>query len=848
MKQIFAIALLLFSGNIFSQIYIAGQQMPSDNFYDIKDYINTHLRKTTGMTHDEEASEGDHLYDRWIDYWQDHVNPDGSFPAPDHTYQEMLRYRQTHPISPSRSTGHQADWHQLPVTYGPDAPGIGRVDRIDFNTANPAHLYLSTPSGSFWESLDGGTNWRSRTDQLPIIGTSGIIVDPNDTNTIYLATGDGEANSDNPSIGVLKSRDGGSSWAPTGLSFTFTSGQRYISRIQMNPTDPSQLLVAASNGIYRTADSGATWTNVQSGTFRDIRYMPNNGAVCYAATNTSFYRSIDSGKTWLAVITGNPGTSNRMTLAVTKADPSRVYLLAGGTTGMVGVYMSVDTGKTWTTQATSPNVFSYATDGSDQFSQSWYTCAFTASPTDPNLLYAGGANVWSSPDAGVTWTCQTSGYGFGYPAIHVDIHELHFSDNGATLYIGCDGGIYAHDQNSSNWPYLGNGLQNTQVYRIAVSEGDTNIVMYGAQDNDVVVDNAGTWDGNNLNADGFGCAIDPTNSQTLFGASQYGGISKSYDQGQSWNYLNIGNQNADWDAPYKLNLLNPSELFAGLDYFYHSGDGGNSWTQLGALGNANNYFTAFGYSESNTQIIYATYQSNSGAGLFKSTDGGTTWANLNNHDISGINIKSIEVSPDDPNSVWLTVGGYHAGKKVFFTNDGGVTFYNISGSLPNLSCNTVVYQKNSNGVVYVGMDNGVYVEGDTITDWKPFADNLPNAIVKELKIRYATNELFAGTYGRGVWRTKLYQQVDNLAVHDITAAPRIIIYPNPVSDALIIETTDGAKGEASITISTATGQQIKQIQTEEAKVSVSCADLAPGIYFVYYEVGTARTVRKFVKL
>jgi hypothetical protein len=89
---------------------------------------------------------------------------------------------------------------------------------------------------------------------------------------------------------------------------------------------------------------------------------------------------------------------------------------------------------------------------------------------------------------------------------------------------------------------------------------------------------------------------------------------------------------------------------------------------------------------------------------------------------------------------------------------------------------------------------------------KALLDNLPNAIVKELKIRYATNELFAGTYGRGVWRTKLYQQVDDLAVHDIAAAPRIIIYPNPVNDALIIETSDGMKGDA-ITISTTTGQQ-----------------------------------------
>jgi hypothetical protein len=88
----------------------------------------------------------------------------------------------------------------------------------------------------------------------------------------------------------------------------------------------------------------------------------------------------------------------------------------------------------------------------------------------------------------------------------------------------------------------------------------------------------------------------------------------------------------------------------------------------------------------------------------------------------------------------------------------------------------------------------------------------------------------------------------HLAVHDIAAAPRIIIYPNPVNDALIIETSDGMKGEATITISTTTGQQIKQLQTSEAKVSVSCTDMAPGIYFVYYEVGAARIVRKFVKL
>lgn len=849
MKYSLTILFCLILKITFSQTYVAGQYIPSDNFYTIRDYINTNLRKTSGITHNEAASEGDHIFDRWINYWEQHINPDGSFPSADVNYKEMNRYRLLHPVSPNRSTGNPSSWHQLPVHYGGSSPGIGRVDRISFNRLNPNHLYLCTPSGSFWESLNRGGTWTPKTDQLPVIGSSGIVVNPNDSNIIYLATGDGESNTDNPSVGVLKSYDAGRNWNPTGLTFAFTSGQKYISRMEMNPTDPSQLLVAASNGIYLTRDSGATFTNRKGGNFRDIKYMPLNGAVCYAVTTSAFYRSIDSGLTWLAVATGNPGTSNRMSIAVSKASPATVYLLAGGTNGLVGVYISIDTGKTWNTQATTPNLFGYQPNGADNFSQSWYTAAFAASPTDANLLYVGGANVWSSTDAGLTWACQTTGYGFGYGTVHVDIHELHFSEDGSMLYIGCDGGIYVHPVNTPNWDYISDGLQNSQIYRIAISEGDSNIVMYGAQDNDVVIGRSGVWDGDNLNADGFGCAISPTNSSILFGASQYGGIAKSNNGGGSWRNLNIGNQNADWDAPYKMNLQDPNELFAGLDYFYHTSNGGASWTQLGALGNGNNNFTAFDYCEANTQIMYATYTSSTGPGLFKSIDGGTTWINLNNHDISGLSITSIKVHPTDPDQAWITIGGYRAGKKVFYTNDGGVTFYNISGTLPNLPAHTIVYQNSSNDVVYVGMDNGVYVNGDTLTDWVLYADNLPNSIVKELKIRYATNELFAGTYGRGVWSTKLYQIPDvNTGIRQISDKLRINVYPNPVTDELTIETTGPAKENASVFITESTGQLIKELTIAGQKTTIPCDDLASGIYFISYQLNGGKVVRKFVKL
>ena len=844
MKYISSILLLVCVQFVYAQINIGGQTMPTDNYYTIKDYINTHLRKTTGMTHNEQASQGDHLYDRWLDYWADHIYADGTFPPADHAYQEMLHYKQLH-LSNRRSINVLSHWKQIPVNYSSNAPGIGRVDRVDFNRTNPQHLYLSTPTGSLWESLDKGITWNPRTDQLPIIGLSDIVVDPHDTNILYIATGDGESNRDNPSIGVLKSYDAGTSWLTTGLNFTFTTGQKYTSRMEMNPTDPAQLLVATSVGIYRTADSGATFSNRKGGNFRDIKYMPMNGAICYAASSSTFYRSIDSGKTWAAVSAGITSNSDRTSIAVSDAAPARVYLLSGNyTTGLSGVYMSTDTGKTWTTQTTTPNILGYAPDGSDNFSQSWYTLAFAASPLDPNLLFAGGANVWTSTDAGITWNSVTSRFGgFGLPMVHPDIHELHFSPDGKDLYVACDGGLYHHVLNQSTWDYISNGLQNTQVYRIAVSENDTSIVMYGAQDNDVVVGKNGNWDGDNLNADGFGCAIHPTNSSILFGASQYGGINKSADQGTFWTALNIGNQNADWDAPYQLNMNNPNELFAGMDYFYHSTNGGVSWSQMGKLGSSSNLFKAFDFCKANTLVMYATYGVN---GLFKTTNGGSTWSNQNSPDIAGVNIKSIAVHPTDPDRVWVTASGYRAGKKVFYSSDGGQSFSNISGTLPNISANTIAYQEGSNDIVYVGMDNGVYVYGDTLSDWLPFYDNLPNAIVKEIKIRYSTNELFAGTYGRGVWRSNLYGSTAT-GIHDIEQS-NIVIYPNPVQDELIINSKDVPRSDAEIKLYTIEGQLIKEMESNELPIAIPCSDMATGVYIVTYEVGGTKTVRRFVKL
>ena len=77
---------------------------------------------------------------------------------------------------------------------------------------------MGAPAGGFWKSVDGGSNWITYTDNLPVIGVSSIAVDPLNPQIIYIATGDANA-SDTYSIGVLKSIDGGLNWDTTGLSY-----------------------------------------------------------------------------------------------------------------------------------------------------------------------------------------------------------------------------------------------------------------------------------------------------------------------------------------------------------------------------------------------------------------------------------------------------------------------------------------------------------------------------------------------------------------------------------------------------------------------------------------------------
>ena len=146
----------------------------------------------------------------------------------------------------------------------------------------------------------------------------------------------------------MKSIDGGSTFL-TGLSFSITNYYKG-NRVLIDPSNTNTIIVATSNGIYRSVDAGISFTHTYSGiNMTDIEFHPSNTNIIYGASkgNTSIYKSSDNGLTWGQSGTGLPSTNSvvRACVAVTEANDQLVYALFGdNNNGFYGVYKSTDEG------------------------------------------------------------------------------------------------------------------------------------------------------------------------------------------------------------------------------------------------------------------------------------------------------------------------------------------------------------------------------------------------------------------------------------------------------------------------------------------------------------------------
>ncbi|MDQ3110405.1 MAG: PKD domain-containing protein [Bacteroidota bacterium] len=768
--------------------WIELKNTPNTNFYTIKNAFDSayagheaEMRShrgeaaTSGHRSEKREQEGEGLdgsfskYKRWEWYMEPRVYPSGNMALTTTTYQRFTEYLNNNPDAmmmhnasiarsgPNSNSVTSNPWTFVGPTGAPTGSGAGRLSCVRFDPANSNIIYVGAPAGGLWKSIDAGQTWTCLTDFLPAIGCSDVAIDPNNSNIIYLASGDNDAG-DSPSIGVLKSTDGGITWNQTGLTFGMNSFRR-IGRLLIDPMNSNILYAATSNGIYKTWDAGVNWYRVSQSSANDLEFKPGDSQTLYA-TRTALYKSTNGGATWTQIASGLPQSANitRMCVAVTPAAPDWVYVLTANsnTYAFEGLYLSMNSASSFNQQSSSPNLMGWDTNGNDSDGQGWYSIALGVSPYNENLVIVGGVNVWRSDDQGSSWNLNAHWYGGGgAPYVHADIHDIVFHPTlNDSYFIGCDGGIFKTEDDGASFADLSSNLSIAQIYRGDVSGTNPSIVISGHQDNGTNV-KTGLNYFSALGGDGMDCFIDRTNDNNMFGSIYYGDFYKSNDGGNNWNGITNGTPgNGEWVTPWEQDPINANILYSGFDQLYKSTNQGNSWFAVGSpVFGAN--LTEIEVCPSNTNSIYVA----TGSNIFRSTDGGNNWNSILGI-LSGYAITNIAVSSYDENKVWVTVSGYNNNAKVFFSANGGTTWSNISYGLPNIPANCIVtVPGTSSDAIFVGMDVGVYYHDNSSATWIPFFTSLPNTPIFDLDIFLPTMKLVAFTYGRGVWEASIDQSL-----------------------------------------------------------------------------------------
>lgn len=786
---------LFFSGNyLFAQIIpqsVVNQYnlTSSSNFQQIQkamdDYWTSQGVKSGFVTENGKTSKVPYWkpYKRWEYYWEQRVNQiTGEFPTTNAAveYEKYLRSQNN-----LQKTTYNESWTNLGTNSTPGGyAGLGRINCVAFHPTDANTFWVGSPSGGLWKTTNGGISWTILNDNQPVIGVSDIAVDYNDPNIIYIATGDRDGGSlwslsggqvaDNASVGVLKSTDGGSTWNPTGLSYT-ADQKKLVTRLLIHPSNNSILFAAmfdwnsSTSGIFKSTNAGATWVKKTSNLWIDMEFKPGDPTIMYASSygygSTYVNRSTDSGENWTLFTVASSG--RRGELAVSPANPSIVYLLSANSSGGVyGVYKSTNSGSSFSVvNAGSPaGMLGYYTDGSGgSGGQGSYDWCIAVDPTNANTVYIGGVTKWKSTDGGVTFTALTNWTSHPYynisgvPVVHADHHTLNFQ-NSSTLFNGNDGGIYKTTNGGTSWIDLSNGLVISQIYRIGVSQTSATTVLTGLQDNGSKLFSSGIWS-DVKGGDGMECIVDHSTTQYMYATYVNGQISRSANFGASFSTdisANIpgGQPSGAWVTPYIMHPTNSAVLFAGYDKVWKTTDRGDSWTSASQVLSSSQKLRSLAIAPSNTNFLYTADRTN----MWKTTDGGATnWTSVSLPALSDY-ITYIAVKNNDPNTLWFTVGGFTNGTKVFESTNGGASWTNISAGLPNLPVMTIVQYKiaTDRNVLFVGTDRGVYVK-DGANNWAAFNNGLPSVVVTELEILYTggTDKLRAGTYGRGLWETDI---------------------------------------------------------------------------------------------
>ncbi|MBI9034620.1 MAG: hypothetical protein JEZ03_09145 [Bacteroidales bacterium] len=705
------------------------------------------------------------------------------------------------------------------------AAGVGQIHRLaidpGYGVSNQI-LYAASSFGGLWRSDNDGESWQIwHTDILPISSVADIVINPNNGNQMYIATGYADMgmvywssnwSHINPifTIGIYRSLDGGYTWQSVDVAnfLDFFPDGGTCREMEINTSNPNEIFIATSNGVFKVNDAFSANPTIEqllegNGSplydIRGVELKPGTNGQELFASGTDIFYSDSAGASWQSFTDSTnfnwPSTIDfecqRINIATCESASDNLYVYIYGEEFDIVSNKIVPCIYIYKYQNSNWNQLYHLNDPfGREVSATWLD--IEVSPTDPNLILFGRTCLHLSQNgANFSYESQYSGDGH-----HADIHDIEFVSVGSGLaeekvFIANHGGVSMFEVSTKNFTYKYEGLECAKIWSLDQSDFNKSQYVLGLQDcaSQIYLANSS---GNKWytvhGGDGYAARFNPSQPNQYFTSS---GDNKlyafnSYGTNPIWvdesNYIPIDLPNSPDKTivtktfPVIQNADDNSTIFGFSQLYkrkvnYTQGD--ESWDDVWEIeSNLHDYLpsswkrqiTEAEQAESNPDYFYlitgGTQNLSLPSHLFKSTRG-LTQGSINPGVFEeivypgqndGTILTDIAISPYDEQEIWISYTGYDSLYRIYYSTNGGSSFENanLSGTLPLLPVNALVYQKGTNGRIYAGTDAGVYVRNTSNGNWEKYGD-FPNVRVTEMEIDYVNIRLIAATFGRSLF-------------------------------------------------------------------------------------------------
>lgn len=640
--------------------------------------------------------------------------------------------------------------------WSENADCSGRVVSIAPHPTDADTCYLASASGGIWKTTNKGATWVPLTDGLATLNHGAVVLEPGNPGTVYAGTGEYTLRSRGD--GLFRSEDAGLTWNKVAGADKVGST---CSGIVINPQDTDEIWITGTDGCYRSLDRGVTWAEMTDASSSCIRMSPADPDTVYiGVAGLGLIFTTDGGDTFaLRDFDLDPGDIARIVMDVAPSDSSTLYVaVINPSESLAGMYKSTDGGDTFAELANTPDF---------PAPQGTYDAYVAVDPNDANVVWCGGVDdryavngVIRSTDGGDTW--EEWARGLDGSQLHPDHHAIAFGPDG-TIWEGNDGGIWKCETAPLiTWTSANATLAVTQIYQVSLNDWSVEDLIAGTQDNGAPerVNLAEEWNQVVAGDGGYGAydgaagilyttsvAVDEPSSRP------YPYLVRRDTNGQTDVTGGWPGDLSDFIAPVIRAGDNPKALFVGTDRVWHTPDATvdpPTWTAISNNGIAGGgTLTSIAACAKDSTHVYT---GSSNGNVYYSDNLGGVW-NDRYQNLPAGRVSDIVVDPVYPKIAYLSLLNDDGGR-IYRTFNAGVDWENMTGSLPvgvAVTALAVDWSRRTLPMI-VGSGAGIYYSSDGGATWEKNCADLPNVNIGDIQIDQGYQFAIAGTYGRGAWR------------------------------------------------------------------------------------------------